>query len=202
MQAMRPDRLLWVASRSLAVSVCALTAHAVRHRSLAPADGLHGYLGWYEAIVLGLSAAAVAALALVVAAAATGRAVPRPLLLSHSTDASIPRRAASLAAPALLVLLLQESLERSVASGAPDPPGSSLGAWLVVLVALSVAALVLTWAGHSYARLTEAVSAPRRPALLRASAGATGTGHAAPPGRRRNALADRRALRAPPVFAW
>lgn len=102
-------------ARVLPVLVCTLVAHAVAYRSITPRDGLHGYLGVYELVVFGLSAAAVAVLTVATAAAVTGRGARCADLAYASTDYSLARRATSLAAPALLVLVLQEALERSAA---------------------------------------------------------------------------------------
>src|SRR5512133_1653631 len=49
-----------VPTRLIPAAMCALGAHALLYGSFRPADGLHGYLGWYE------PALAVAAIAAVV----------------------------------------------------------------------------------------------------------------------------------------
>src|SRR5438128_1598006 len=51
-----------VAMRLLPAAVCALGAHALLYGSFRPADGAHGYLGWYEPA---LALAAIAALVLI-----------------------------------------------------------------------------------------------------------------------------------------
>ena len=149
-------------ARVLPVLLCPLVAHAVAYRSITPRDGLHGYLGVYELVVFGLSAAAVAVLTVATAAAVTGRGARWRTWLTPSTDYSLARRATSLAAPALLVLVLQAALERSLASGASERPGSILSAWLLALAALLAAAFVLTLVARSCGRLLDAVLAPRR----------------------------------------
>jgi hypothetical protein len=162
----------------LAVPLCALAAHALLYRSVAPDDALHGYLAWYEPLVLALSLAAAGAVALLGLRAAVGRA---SLSLPGLT---LPR----LAPASLALVVLQESLEH----GALPSPARLAQIALCVCAAAAVLAL--------------ADRAVRRVALRAAPPGCARPARALPfprsvrlvPSR---PIARHRALRAPPVLA-
>ena len=166
--------------RLLPAAVCALGAHALLYGTFRPGDGLHGYFGWYEPAV------AVASLAAVV--------LLRPAWLR--TRLSIEESARRVSTTALLVLLAQESLERSLQSGHPAFAVMTPSQWLVLLAGICATALVLALAlraGHVVV------------SLLRARRPIRGLAHPVPgwsvvtvtrgPAR---PLAERFALRAPP----
>jgi hypothetical protein len=184
---------------SLGALLCALTAHATAYRSLVPDDGLHGYLGLYEAVVFGLSALALATILLAVVAAATGRDGRWRDRVRCPAGGSSRRSSALLALGALVLLLVQESLERSLVSGAPAWPEPDAQMWLVAVAAAFGAALVLRLLRRSCVSLLRAVHARdrlrrRRPTVARPRRAQIAVG-------RRNALANRRGLRAPPALA-
>src|SRR5207237_10624904 len=107
--------------------VCALGAHALLYGTFRPGDGLHGYFGWYEP---GLAIASLAAVLVV-----------RPSWLR--TASPVGETARRLSTTALVVLLVQESLERSLQSGAPAFAVLTPSQWLVLLAGIGATALVL-----------------------------------------------------------
>jgi hypothetical protein len=54
--------------RLSAAAVCALATYAQAYRTFSPADGAQSYFGWYEPVADGLSAVALAALAVLLVA--------------------------------------------------------------------------------------------------------------------------------------
>jgi len=167
--------------RVVASAVCALAAHAVLYGTPWPADGAHGYFGWYEP----LSLASLAALVALLAVPRLRRFVPwRPL--------SVTETARSLGASSLAFLLVQESLERTLAAGHPAFASFTSSQWLLLLVAVAAAALALSFALRAV--LGRAASAPApAPAASAESWSVRPVG-----GRRSRPLAERFALRAPP----
>src|SRR5690242_11381350 len=105
--------VLTVARRLPAAALCALAAHALVYGTFAPADGMHGYFGWYEPLVGMLSVGAVVALLAFFGMAWLGR-MPR---LRPGPAVS----ARSLAFATFVFLVGQETLERSLASGSFAP---------------------------------------------------------------------------------
>jgi hypothetical protein len=116
--------------RLLSAAICALGAHALLYGSFRPADGVHGYLGWYEPAL-----AVVAILAVVVV---------RPARLR--TRLPLGDAVRVLSTPALVLVLLQESLERSLQLGHPAVVSMTPSGWLVLLVGIVGTALVLALA--------------------------------------------------------
>jgi hypothetical protein len=182
----RPAR---AATVSLLSAFCALAAHAAAYRSFLPSGSPHAYLAWYEPAVGALSLGAAVAVAALAALAAAGRRLPWRLE-THGLWSRV-------AAGGVLVFFAQESLERSL-SGAPGVASLSAATLLVVLAAVALSAavvVVVVRSGVALARLgRRRVKQPRcpgmnaaRPQLVAAS--------------RRNPLADRRGLRAPPLLA-
>jgi hypothetical protein len=170
-----------VPTRLLSAAVCALGAHALVYATLRPGDGLHGYLGWYELV---LALASVVALLVV-----------RPTRLL--TRRPVEETARRIAVGALLVLLAQESLERSVEAGRPTFVALTPSQWLLLLFAVAATALLLAFA----LRAGQAVVARlvRRDAV-RPRAAATWSIVTVSP-RPARPLAERFALRAPPAAA-
>ena len=198
-------RVLGLGRRIVPVALCALGAHAVIYASFLPSDGAHGYFRWYEPAVVGLGAAAVLMAAALALAALLGRghrwtARLNAFLPERESEASLALRTARLAQAAVVFLFLQETLERSLSSGHLAPASFSASTWFLIVSSTAALALLLVLAGRASAVLIERVLAGHvrrvraresralrpRPVLL------------AP---RRNPLADRRGLRAPPLLA-
>jgi hypothetical protein len=167
--------------RLLSAAVCALGAHGVVYGTLRPGDGLHGYLGWYEPAV-GL--ASVVALLLL-----------RPAWLR--TRRPVEETARRIATTALVVLLVQESFERSLDAGRPMFVAMTPSQWLLLLVAVAATAALLAFA----LRAGQAVVALLlRPVTARPRAVASWSVVTVSP-RPARPLAERFALRAPPAAA-
>jgi hypothetical protein len=133
--------------RIAAVAVCAFATHALVYGTLWPADGAHGYFGWYEPLVAALSLASLAALVGLVLAAAVARRLGRPLV---APAAAAPRPLAEdvrrLALGSLAFLLAQEALERTIVTGRPAVATFTPAGWLVLLAGLAATALALALA--------------------------------------------------------
>ena len=161
--------------------MCALGAHALLYGSFRPNDGLHGYVGWYE------PALAIAALAAVV--------LIRPA--SWRTRLPIAETARGLATWALVIVLAQESLERSLQAGHPAVAALTPSDWLVLIAGVGATALVVALAMRAgqIAFLFFTVRRARRgqPVVRRIAAA-----KALPPAR---PLAGNVALRGPPALA-
>jgi hypothetical protein len=167
--------------RLLTAAVCALGAHALLYGTFRPGDGLHGYFGWYEPAV------AFAALASVL--------LLRPACLRMRYPISETTR--RLSVTALFVLLAQETLERSLQAGHPAFAVLTPSQLLVLLAGVVAAALALAvalLAGHVVAALLVRSHAFRRRTLARWSVVTVRRRRARP-------LAERFALRAPPLLA-
>jgi hypothetical protein len=119
-----------VPKRLVPAAVCALGAHALLYGSFRPSDGLHGYLGWYEPA---LALAAIAAVLLIRPAAWRSR-LP------------IGETARALATWALVLVLGQESVERSLQVGHPAIAAMTPSGWLVLLFGVAATAFVLALA--------------------------------------------------------
>jgi hypothetical protein len=167
--------------RVLSAAICALGAHALLYGTFQPADGIHRYLGWYQPAI------AVAAIVAVV--------VVRPVWLR--TQLPVGDAARRLVIPALVILLAQESLERSVQVGHLAFAALTPSGWLVVLAGIAGTAFVLALA----LRAGQAVVALLRripPAYESIALPSIAT--AVVPTLRRP-LSGSVALRAPPAFA-
>jgi hypothetical protein len=171
-----------VPRRLVPAAICALGAHAVLYGSFRPDDGLHGYLGWYEPVL------AVAAIAAVVAIR------PAPL----RSRLPIGDTARGLATWALLIVLVQESLERSVRVGHPAIAALTPSGWLVLVIGVTATAFALALALRAgqvvFSLVTGGEATRRLPLLVPRKA----TAVALPAAR---ALAGNVALRAPPALA-
>jgi hypothetical protein len=187
------ERLLRFARRSLQVLLCALAAHAAAYGSLLPNDSSHGYLGTYEGVVAVLSVAAVGVFIVALLALLAGRGrLLRMLVGQPAGSLSFRNRVALLAIAALVVLLVQESIEHSVGANAPN------GAWLIAPATIVIVAMTFVLLEHSCCQLIRAFLAG--PATLPRAPARTTTPRRAPRTRRRNSLADFRGLRAPPFL--
>jgi hypothetical protein len=147
---MRVVRLL---GSALPAACCALVAHALLYGSLAPHDGTHGYFGWYEPLVAALTLAAGCGTIVLLAVALAARLLGRPI---RRVVAPIPfgERARTFAGFGLLVVLVQESVERSVEAGRPALAAFSPAGWALLALGLAAAAGVLAAA----VRLAEAAA--------------------------------------------
>jgi hypothetical protein len=170
-----------VLARLLSGAVCALGAHALLYGTLRPGDGLHGYFGWYEPAI---ALAAVAAVLLV-----------RPFRLRSPSP--VGETARRLSTTALVVLLVQESLERSLAGGRPAFAAFTPAQLLVLVAGIAATALLLALAlraGQAVVRLVRRAPSVRRAIPGGWSVVAIRLVPARP-------LAARFALRAPPASA-
>jgi len=134
-----------------AAVVCALAAHAVLYRTLAPGDSAHAYFGWYEPVVAALSLAAVVALVALVALAAT-----RPLRMLARVRVPSVR---SVAASSIAVFLAQEAVEHSVASRHLSVQILAPSQMLTLLAAVTVSASLFVLALRLARRVARAVAA-------------------------------------------
>jgi hypothetical protein len=114
-------------------------------------------------------------------------------------SASPGLQAARLAQTALVFLFLQETLERSLALGHPTVPSFAPSTWLLVIASLLLFAALLVFAGKLGARIVRLVLGTPRRRLRSPSLASPPRLRIAPP--RRNPLAERRGLRAPPLLA-
>jgi hypothetical protein len=189
-----------------AVVLCALAAHAAVYRSLWPAGGDHGYLIWYAPLVAVLSGLAIVALPLGLALAVAGHG-RRPALrpVAALFVRALPERdpiagAVTLASQALVVLFVQESVERSLilhrAAVASFPPST----WSVLLAAVVVVAALVAWLGRTVSTLVEGIL-KRRQSFATRTTGWRSSLRRAFLVRRSHPLAVHGGLRAPPVGA-
>lgn len=183
------------------VLLCALTAHAVAYRSFIPGDPVHGYLGFYEAAVAVVSTLALAVVLLAAVLAALGRSAGLARVLAPRVDPTpTGYRVAAIALWAYGLLVLQETAEAIVGATQGERLAFGFGSWLVAVLALAVASAVVVFVSRSYRRVVGALLGLTEAGLPRAPASLPRPSHPAAPCRRK-ALADFRALRAPPVFA-
>jgi hypothetical protein len=179
----------------LSYATLALAAHGAAYRTFLPRDGVHGYFGWYEPLVGGLS---LLALLYVVTAACRAASRPPCRVAAAGAASSLVRRVVSLACGGLTLLVLQETVERSVAEGRLAPGGFAPAAWVIVVAAALAAAFVLALLHRGYETLKLRLAAAARAAARVARS-------SRPPEplrpRRRRPLADNSALRGPPAFA-
>jgi hypothetical protein len=167
--------------RLIPAAVCALGAHALLYGTFRPGDGLHGYFGWYEPALAGAS---LAALLLV-----------RPACLRSRTPLGETQR--RLSTTAILVLLVQESLERTLQAGHPAFTALTPSQLLVLLLGIGVTALLLAFAlraGQAVVGLLRRLRRTRVITVARWNVVPARTRRARP-------LAERFALRAPPAVA-
>lgn len=180
--------------------LCALAAHAVAYRSFLPSDPAHGYLGSYEAVVAFASTLALGAVLLSALFAALGRRDGLVRVLAPRADSAPPGyRVASIALWAYGLLVVQETAEAIVGATRGESLSFGFGSWLVAVAALVATATIIVLLERSYRRVVGALAAVRVAAPHTASSVRRPSRPIYPA--RRNALADFRALRAPPIFA-
>jgi hypothetical protein len=204
---MRATQQLAVGLRQvLPVALCALGGHLALYQSLHPSSGDHAYLAWYEPAVLGLSLAGLFAFVMLVLAAALGagrlrEAVTRVLLPASQATPTTGVRAVRLALASLAFLVAQETVERTQEAGHLVPAAFAPVQVLIVLGAIVALAAIVAVLERSCSRLIALViAATERLSLTRAAVIASPVPRR-PHCRRRNALADLRGLRAPPVVS-
>ena len=141
--------------------LCVETAHAVVYGSIFPDDGEHAYFTWFIPVVGALS---FAALALTPILLAIGRVSGRRVSLAGILP--VRRRGHALRAVALLALsssalfVLQESLERTAATGALRFGSFSALELLVAAIALVCAAATVVAIQRTLDRLGEGPKPP------------------------------------------
>jgi hypothetical protein len=186
------------------VVLCALATHVAVYRSLWPAGEGHGYFAWYAPLVAALSGLSIVGLPVLVALAIVGRRRSGPLpavgaLVVRSTPESDPvAETVRLASAALVFLVAQESLERTLDLQRVTLASFAPSNWSVLLAALVAVAGAVAWLGRAVTSLVEGIlqetrSAPLRPARARRLSGFV---HIA---RRSHPLAVHGGLRAPPA---
>jgi hypothetical protein len=180
----------------LPAAVCALAGHAVAYGTFWPSGPAHGYFGWYEPLLGGISLACLLGLAALLPLGFAGSRRSKRLLGAVAPSGSRPTHLAHrLALTSLAILLVQETLEASLSSGRFVLGGFSGTSLLLLLAFLWLAALALTLAARTYAALAHAASRPPRQALALLEAPRL---FFAPVLRSPSPLAACRALRAPP----
>jgi hypothetical protein len=177
----------------------ALAGHAVAYGTFWPSGAAHGYFAWYEPALGAASTAAVIGLAVVLVLALSGSPRAKRMLGSIRPSTASPARCAHrLALTSLAILLVQETLESSLASGR-FVPGAFSGSSLLFLVAfLWLASLALVYAARTYVAIARRVSRPPRLALR--ALGRAQPRHIDAVLRPPSPLAVGRALRAPPLL--
>jgi hypothetical protein len=183
----------------LRVAVVALATHAVVYRSLLPADGAHGYFGWYAPLVAGLSAVALIGTLGVLLARATGIGgswVPRIAAAPEPSD-GVSLAVSRLAGKALAFLVVQETLERSIPARSFELAQFTPLQWLVLLATITLAATILVSASRGRSLLARRLDSPRPAAEAAAKASPPILRSFAPVAR--NPLASFGGLRAPPA---
>ena len=199
LELVRPRLVIRVTRRILFAAVCALVAHVAAY-ALWPKDDGHGYLSWYEPLVAGLSLVAIAGLVVLLAFVLLARRLGRRF---HLPGPPPPHRSLGalvvvIGGSGLAYLVVQESVERSVAAGTPLFASFTPSQWLVVFAGLVSAALVLACAMRLGETIVESVLSRTAPPAERRCARAWSVivGDL----RRGRPLALRSALRAPPIL--
>jgi hypothetical protein len=196
-------RVTGFARRAPGVVLCALVAHGVAYRTIWPADGAHGYFGWYAPVVTALSIVSIVGLPLV---AVTALLCGPQTRLARLGAAVVPRNTGSgagsetvtLASAAFAFLVGQESLEHSLQLHHVALPSFAPANWLVVLAVVACAAYVLGWVGRALSSVVESI---RRGGSTTGVRPARARWRLALPevARRSRPLAVHGALRAPPA---
>jgi hypothetical protein len=134
-------RVLGSTNGVVPAALCALAAHAVIYASFWPSDGEHVYFAWYEPLVVGLGVGAALALAVLAMAALLGhgrkwtRRLHGSLPAADASGADLAARTVGLARAAIVLLFLQETLERSLATRQLTPASFSPSTWCLALAA-------------------------------------------------------------------
>jgi hypothetical protein len=201
---MRPTRRLVGGLRHLLpVALCALGGHLALYRTLMPSAGEHAYFAWYEPLVAGLSVAALVAFAVMLLAALLGReslrrAVVRVLLPATARPVPGTVRGVRLALASIAFLVVQETIERTLAEGHAAAAAFGPSQLLLVLAVVAVLAALVALVERSCSQLIALVARPRPRAVLRLDALPFPVARPLL-ARRRHPLAELRGLRAPPL---
>lgn len=191
------SRFIGVPGQILAAAVCALAGHIALYRAILPVDGRHGYLSWYEPALAGLSLAAVAALVGLLVLGLLRRDFRLPQL---GTGRPFDQSAIRLAMSGLAFLLVQESVEQSVASHSPSIVSIADGRWLAVVVVVTASAAALAFLARLGERAVRALLAQRHSRPVRQST-APSLPVVRSERRRPRPLARHAGLRAPPALS-
>jgi len=191
------SRFIAVPGRLLAAAVCALVGHVALYQSVLPSDEVHSYLSWYEPMVAGLSLAAVFGL---VGLVAFGLLRPDFRLPRLSAGRPFDQSAIRLAMSGLAFLLVQESIEQSVATHSASITSIADARWLAVLVAVTASAAALAFLARLGERAVRALLTQRQPRPTRALV-APSWPRALAESRRSRPLTRHAALRAPPALS-
>lgn len=183
--------------RILAAAVCALAGHIALYQTVLPTDEVHGYLSWYEPAIAGLSLAAVVGLVGLVLFGLLHRDFRLPWLRA---DRSFDQSAIRLAMSGLAFLLVQETIEHSVAAHSLSLVSVADGRWFAVLVVVTASAAALAFLARLGRRAVRALLAEKR---LRPERRIVAPAWSTAPRERRRSrpLALHGALRAPPAFS-
>jgi hypothetical protein len=187
----------------LPVALCALGGHFALYRTLLPSTGEHAYLAWYEPAVAGLSLVSVLVFGVLLGAAALGRdslrqRIVRVLVPATKQPMPTSTRAVRLALAAVTFLVTQETLERSISAGYLSPARFDSLQIALVLSVIAALAAVLAIFERSCSELVAYVARGLPRVTLRFASLAFPAARPAI-ARRRNPLAERRGLRAPPL---
>jgi hypothetical protein len=182
------------------VAACSLATHALVYRTWWPADGVHGYFGWYEPAVAVVSLASLVGLLGFLAVAWVARRCGHALRPAvPGAPGAFPATARSLAASSLAVLLIQESVERSIEAGHPTFQLFTPVEWLLLIGGLAATSVVFAL-GLRLARVVTGRVLGAAPLHLRLHRRLTPRWSVVTCRRRRTRpLAGRFALRAPPL---
>ena len=191
------SRFIGVLGRILAAAVCALAGHIALYQAVLPADEVHGYLSWYEPAIAGVSLAAVAGLVGLVLFGLLHRDFRLPCL---GAGRSFDQSAIRLAMSGLAFLLVQETIEHSVAAHSLVFVSVAEGRWLAVLVVVTASATALAFLARLGRRAVHAIFAEKHLRPERQIVVAAWRTHAGEL-RRSRPLALHAALRAPPALS-
>jgi hypothetical protein len=177
----------------VAVALCAQLAHDVLYQSVLPRTGAHAYFSWYLPV---LAAAVMAALVALPASVADRLRGSRSFasLLPERRPGNAVRDVVRLALASALYFVVQESLERSAELGSFHVASFGALAWLVLVLALLVAAASIVALER---RLADLVVRRTRPRLPRSSG--ISWSRTRKIGERPRPLAVHGGLRAPPL---
>jgi hypothetical protein len=191
------SRVIGVLGRILAAAVCALAGHIALYQAVLPADEVHGYLSWYEPAIAGLSLAAVAGLAGLVLVGLLNRDFRLPCL---RPGRSFDQSAIRLGMAGVAFLIVQETIEHSVADHSLSFVSVADGRWLAVLAVVAASAAALAFLARLGDRAVRALLAEKR---LRSERLIVVPAWSRAPGERRRSrpLALHGALRAPPALS-
>jgi hypothetical protein len=144
----------------VATALCAQLAHAVIYGSVFPAGGAHHYLSWYVPLVLVLSAGALALVPISIATRVlTKGRISVASFLPHRDPGNPLGDVGRLALSSALLLLVQESIERTVVAGDLHVATSSPLTVIVAVVVLVFGAATVV----AVERTLDGLGEPARP---------------------------------------